>query len=117
MAKTQVVTYKFTDDLTGEEIPEDEASTIEFSYGGTDYTIDLSAKNAKKLDDFLAPYVDAATKVRKSGGSAKKSSGKSEEFPKYDRAELTKWAKENGYEVSERGRISYEVLRAYFHKN
>lgn len=114
MAKRQIVSYKYTDDLTGEELSEDEVSTIEFSYGSIDYTIDLSAENASKLDDFLAPYVDAATKVRKSGGSPKAKVTKAE---KEDLDAIRAWARENGHEVKNRGRIAQPIKDAYYAAN
>lgn len=111
MAKRQIISYTFTDDLTGEELSEDEAQTIEFSYGGSDYSIDLSNTNAKKLDDFLAPYVDAATKVRKSAGSSKAKTGSGETAA--DRDVIRKWARANGYTIGDRGRISDDIRNAY----
>ncbi len=109
MAKRKIISFTYTDDLTGEEIPEDEAQTIEFSYGGSDYSIDLSKQNAKNLDDFLAPYVDAATKVRKSAGPSK---GKRTD--KEDLDAIRAWARENGHEVKGRGRVAQSIKDAYY---
>lgn len=111
----QTKTYDVvTDDLTGEEVPEDEAQNIQFSYGGNSYEIDLSKKNAKKLDDFLATYIDAARKVRPTPTGKKRSLiGDLNEGRKFNRAEVAEWAKANGYEVAERGRIPAAVTDAY----
>lgn len=57
MARTPQTTWTITDDLTGETLTEEEASSVEFSYGGVTYQIDLGPKNLKKLDDFLGNYM------------------------------------------------------------
>lgn len=99
----------FVDDLTGEQIPEEEAKTIEFSYGGTAYEIDLSAENAAKLDDFLSTYIDAARRVR--GGSTSKP--KSSAPAGTSLQVIREWARANGHTLSDRGRISADILSAY----
>lgn len=109
MARKEQITYTYTDDLTGEELTEDEVSTISFSYGGIDYSIDLSSKNAKKLDDFLAPYQDAATRVRKSGAAKAAAPGKK----KKELGPVRTWAAENGYDINAKGRVPKAVLDAY----
>ncbi|KAA1418070.1 Lsr2 family protein [Mumia zhuanghuii] len=104
--KIQVI---LVDDIDGGEAEE----TISFALDGVSYEIDLSAKNAKKLRDAVAPYVAEARKARgarrrSSGGSAKRrASGSS------SASEIREWARENGYEVSERGRVSEELRAAY----
>jgi Lsr2 len=57
MAQRMQVMY--TDDLDGSEAD----STIRFSYAGTDYEIDLTAKNADNLTEALAPFTGAARKI------------------------------------------------------
>ena len=59
----QKVTVALEDDLTGG--PADE--TVRFSVEGTDYEIDLSAKNAAAFRKQLAPFVEHARKVRLDG--------------------------------------------------
>jgi hypothetical protein len=103
MAKTTVT--QITDDLDGSK----DAETYSFAWQGTEYAIDLSNKNFKALDKLLQPYIKAATKVTRRG----RASAKSAKGARRDLADVRKWAKENGFEVSERGRISAEVLAAY----
>lgn len=110
MARTPKTTYIITDDLTGEEISEEEAQSISFTYAGTSYELDLSSANAKKLDDFLAPYVDAARKVR---GTSRFPKSSIERGVKRDLQKIRDWANSNGYEVAPRGVIKKEVLDAY----
>jgi Lsr2 len=94
------------DDIDGG--PADE--TIAFSLDGTNYEIDLSAKNAAALRDALGPYVGHARKSdlgRSARRGTRRSGGKA------DTSAIREWARQNGYQVSERGRISAEVMAAY----
>ena len=86
-------------------------STIQFSYQGTQYEIDLSKKNEEKLVRALEPFT---SKARKTGGT-RRSTGKTR-AGKTDKNELQairEWARANGHQVSDRGRISQDVQDAY----
>jgi hypothetical protein len=110
----QKVTVQLVDDLDQSPISEGEGRTVQFGFDGSDYEIDLSNDNADKLRDALSDYIAAARKTagRRSGatGGTKSPSkrGNAEELGK-----IREWAKENGYEVSSRGRISTQVQEAY----
>jgi hypothetical protein len=111
--KTQIM---LEDDLTGELLADGAGETISFALDGTSYEIDLSEENAGRLRDDLARYTGAARKVSgaarrsgSSGGGAKRSSGGG----RSDLAAIREWAKANGHEVSERGRIAGAVVEAY----
>ena len=104
----QRVQVVLEDDLDGGKAEE----TVSFALDGTSYEIDLSKKNAAKLRDSLAQYVGAGRRVsgrRSGGGRARSGRGRSGS----DSADIRAWAKDNGYEVSERGRISAEIRAAY----
>ena len=58
----QKVQTLFVDDLDGSEAE----GTVRFGLDGTDYEIDLNAKNARQLRDALARYVAAGRRVRAS---------------------------------------------------
>jgi hypothetical protein len=96
------------DDLDGS--PADE--TVTFGLDGVTYEIDLSAGNAARLRDDLASWVGHA---RRSGGrkSAGAGRGSSSSAKRTDLAAVRAWARENGYEVSDRGRISADIQAAY----
>ncbi|HZO65109.1 MAG TPA: Lsr2 family protein [Kribbellaceae bacterium] len=102
----QRVQVVLEDDLDGGKADE----TVTFGLDGTAYEIDLSKKNAAKLRDALAQYVGAGRRVsgRRSGGR-----GRGRSRSGSDSADIRAWAKDNGYEVSERGRISAEIRAAY----
>ena len=104
--KVQII---LEDDLDGGEADE----TVSFALDGTSYEIDLNEANATKMREALAPYVGHARKVTGSRGArrsaAKSSAGGSGPSPK----EVREWARENGHEVPDRGRIPAEVREAY----
>ncbi len=85
--------------------------TVTFGLDGTTYEIDLSAQNAAKLRDALAPYVAAAR--RSSGrGSRRQSRGRGSGGP--SPAEIRDWARAHGHkDVSDRGRIPAHVRAEY----
>lgn len=102
------------DDLTGDELDES-GETIGFSLDGNDYEIDLSAANAATLRDTLRVYVDAARKVQKdrqrvlpADVGAMSASAKRRRLN-----EVRIWARENGHDVSDRGRVPNTVIAAY----
>ena len=113
----QQVNVKFVDDLDGS----DAAGTVSFGLDGRSYEIDLSDDNATKLRDSLAVFVGVA---RKSGRSAttgirhaQKMTTSSDRRPQpLDReqtAAIRAWARQNGYPVAARGRISKTVVDAF----
>ncbi|WP_432487012.1 histone-like nucleoid-structuring protein Lsr2 [Kineococcus sp. SYSU DK018] len=112
----QRVQVLLVDDIDGG----DAAETVSFSLDGVDYEIDLSEEHAGALREALATWVGHARKVSgRSGGSRRsapreRSGGRSSgSGPARDTGAVRTWAKENGYTVSDRGRISAEVVQAY----
>jgi len=95
-----------TDDIDGSP----EAETVTFGLDGTTYEIDLAEANRTKFNAAFAPYIEAGRRISRTRGrsGAGRSSG-----PKVDNTAVRAWAKERGLQVSERGRISAEVLRQY----
>lgn len=106
MAKRTITTVELTDDLDGGKADQ----TLTFSFDGAHYEIDLSKKNATAFTKALKPYVDSARKTRQTRGRAPSSS---KSVKRNDLANVRVWAGENGYEVSDRGRVPAAVLEAY----
>jgi|HigsolmetaAR202D_1030399.scaffolds.fasta_scaffold37496_2 hypothetical protein len=112
MAK-RVITL-LTDDLDGSEADR----TVEFGIDGVNYTIDLSDKNAGKLRKALDVYIKAGTRIGRTssesrrGGRRGATSSPTRSDRELNRA-IREWAVQNGYEVSERGRIPSSVVQAY----
>ncbi|MFE6939618.1 histone-like nucleoid-structuring protein Lsr2 [Streptomyces chartreusis] len=92
-------------DLSGKP----DAATQTFGFGDTWYEIDLTAEEQKKLEAALKPYLKAG---RKAGQSAPKKRVVPETTAE-ERDKIREWAKKEGYEFAERGRIPKNVMKAY----
>jgi hypothetical protein len=106
----QKVNIVLVDDLDGTEATE----TVTFGLDGTTYEIDLNDSNAAALREALSGYVGHARKV--AGGSRRgrrSSGGGSSSSSSSNTKDVREWAKAQGMEVSERGRISADVQQAY----
>ncbi|WP_329072571.1 histone-like nucleoid-structuring protein Lsr2 [Amycolatopsis sp. NBC_01480] len=107
----QKVRVDLVDDIDGS----DAAQTVPFTLDGVTYEIDLSDDNAARLRDEFAPFVAAG---RRTGGRKTRSTTPSTNGTKvatnreHTRA-VRAWARENGWPISDRGRIPAEVLTAY----
>jgi Spy/CpxP family protein refolding chaperone len=95
-----------TDDIDGSP----DAETMTFGLDGVTYEIDLSADNRARLERDIAPYIDAGRRIARS--RSRSSQGRAA-GPRIDRAAVRAWAKENGIQVSERGRISAQLMNEY----
>jgi hypothetical protein len=76
---------------------------------GTEYEIDLNAKHAQELRDALARYVDAARRV---GGAARRPARGTRHGSArgLNTTEIREWAKAQGIEVKDRGRVPAELV-------
>lgn len=106
MAKREVTIM--TDDLDGTESKD--ITTVTFGLHGATYEIDLTKKNAKKLDDALSPFLGAA---RKASAAGRRSSASGARTDKEQLTAIREWARKNGHQVSDRGRIKQDVVDAY----
>ncbi|WP_310525858.1 Lsr2 family protein [Nocardioides sp.] len=100
----QKVNITLVDDLDGSGADE----TLTFGLDGTTYEIDLNDSNAAALRDALSGYVGHARKV--SGGARR---GRKAAASPSNTRDVREWAKGQGMDVSERGRISGDVQQAY----
>lgn len=103
----QKVNIVLVDDLDGTEATE----TVTFGLDGTTYEIDLNDANAAALREAMSGYVGHARKVTGGGRRGRKSSGGGSSSS--NTKDVREWAKAQGMEVSERGRISADVQQAY----
>lgn len=102
--KTQVL---LVDDIDGS----DATNTVTFGLDGVAYEIDLNDENTQQLRSELEKWTALA---RRTGGRARRGTGAGTGG---DAAKIRHWASENGYEVSERGRIPIEIREAYAKAN
>ena len=107
----------FVSDISGQEVPENKARTIEFSYDGQSYTLDLTVEEGKGFDKAIKQYVDAAQPVAAPRAATRRSKGASAGPVKRDPLELRAirdWARANGWpNLGDKGRIPYEAENAY----
>ncbi|MFE6691382.1 Lsr2 family protein [Streptomyces sp. NPDC057743] len=103
----QKVQVLLVDDLDGGEANE----TVTFALDGKSYEIDLSDANADKLRESLADFVKAG---RKTGGrSSGRGKARAASAGSPDTAKIRAWAKENGYNVNDRGRVPADIREAF----
>ena len=110
--KTQVV---LTDDIDGSEATQ----TITFAYQGVNYEIDLNDDHAAALEESFHDWIQAARKVNARAGATKGTSNTRSSSPRTagsnerDMNAVRAWLRENGHEVSDRGRVAQKLLDAY----
>jgi hypothetical protein len=106
----QKVQTLLIDDLDGGEAE----GTVRFGLDGTEYEIDLNAKHAESLRKALEPYLGAA---RRAPGSPARRPGRdgrrvaSAAAP--DPTAVREWAKSQGIEVKDRGRVPAELVAKF----
>ncbi len=102
MARKTIVALE--DDLDGG--PADE--TVRFAIGGVDYEIDLSTKNAARFRRQVAPFIEHARKAGRAPARQARTAASRQRS-----RDIRVWAKEQGIELSERGRIPASVAGQY----
>jgi hypothetical protein len=104
-ALAQKVQALFIDDIDGGAAE----GTVRFALDGTDYDIDLNAEHAHQLRDALAAYIRAPRRV--SGGARRPArGGRSGSASGPNTTEVRDWAKAQGIEVKDRGRVPADVV-------
>lgn len=106
MARKQVV--QFIDDLDGKIL--DEFVTVRWSLGDKQYEFDTSPAHADKFYSALETYVSAS---RRTTSARQSRSGTGTAKPATQIAVIREWARSNGYEVNNRGRIPAPIIEAF----
>jgi hypothetical protein len=103
----QKIQTLFIDDIDGSAAE----GTVRFALDGADYEIDLSSKHSDELRDILADYIAHA---RKTGGTSRRATTRgSRKTSAIDTVAIRTWARENGYDIKERGRVPADVVAKY----
>lgn len=107
----QTTRILLTDDLDGSEASE----TVTFAVDGVTYEIDLSDEHARQLRESVGSYVEYARKLstRRTPATKRataKTTGGQPAGDRPDTQQVREWAKEHGIEVSERGRLSNDLI-------
>jgi len=106
------IVHQLVDDIDGSVLEVGEGETVHFSLNSASYEIDLNAAHAEELRKALEPYIAAG---RKAGSSqtARSSSPRKRPVRNPEVAAIRAWANENGYTLSERGRVPAPIVEAY----
>jgi hypothetical protein len=104
----QKIQTLFIDDIDGSEAE----GTVRFALDGAEYEIDLNAKHADALRKALARYVDAARRSSGSSAAARRPARAGRRAPAsgLNTTEVRAWAKAQGIEVKDRGRVPAELV-------
>jgi hypothetical protein len=108
MAK-QTVTIDDLDQTPG-------AREVHFSLDNYEYVVDLNEKNLEELKTALAKYIEAATplgKVYRATPQRPTTARRRATADGPSTADMREWAKKNGHDVSDRGRLNQDVIDAY----
>lgn len=112
----QKVSVLLVDDLDESEATE----TVLFALDGSQYEIDLNDEHAAQLREAFVTYVGAARRAggpaarrrtRSTARSAPAAGGTSGDGSRVQ--QIRDWARANGHQVSDRGRLSAAVVQAY----
>ncbi|MFF0183557.1 Lsr2 family protein [Streptomyces sp. NPDC005244] len=98
----------YIDDFTGNE--SDEVNTHVFSLDGVSYEIDLIPENYDKLFEALEPFIDKGRKQGRVKGAPK---ARKSEADGPSAEEVRAWARVQGIEVNDRGRVPANVREQY----
>lgn len=94
------------DDVDGSEA----ASTLNFTFDGVSYEIDLSTENEAKLREQMAPWIANARRARRAAQRRPRTSGATG-------SEIRAWAQAKGLPVNARGRVPADIKEAYEAEN
>jgi hypothetical protein len=96
----------FIDDIDGGAAD----GTVRFGLDGADYEIDLSGQHSDELRKALGKYIEHSRKI---GGTARRAARGGRGANAIDAAKVREWAKGNGYDIKDRGRVSADLVEKY----
>lgn len=111
MARREITQY--FDDLDNSPLEDSEVNIINFSVDGSHYVLDLSEKNAAAFRAALEPWIAAAQVAPAPQKAPARQTLASSAAQRERSRAIREWARDNGFKVSDRGKISASVLDAY----
>ncbi len=108
----QKIQVLLVDDLDGGTATE----TVSFGLDGASYEIDLSAPNAAMLRAALSDYVEHARRPARPPRAAPQTARSGRAPARADREQtqaIREWARKNGHNVNDRGRVPAAIVDAY----
>jgi len=95
-----------SDDFTGEE--SEDVSTVTYSFENKYYEIDLSEKSAAAFEKLLAKHIEKSREITAANAISRFRENEDSELKA-----MREWARANGYDVGDRGRLSDEIKTKY----
>jgi hypothetical protein len=102
----QKIQTLFIDDIDGGEAD----GTVRFALDGTEYEIDLNTKHNDALRAALGTYVAHARKLTATRRGPARPGRKPSNV---DTVAVRTWARENGYDIKDRGRVPADLVAKY----
>lgn len=109
--RKEITDVQLIDDIDGSPA----TATIEFTFDGKNYVIDLSEQHADEFNKALAPYIEHARRARRAPANKRKARSSSEaaRIKRQKTAEMRAWAIDNGHTIAKRGQLSQDIIDAY----
>ncbi|WKD60008.1 histone-like nucleoid-structuring protein Lsr2 [Corynebacterium caspium] len=109
MARKEVI--KYFDDLDGTELDSSQVNILRFAFQGKSYYLDLSPENAEEFQEIMERYIQHAhvDTAASTGNSRNNTIARRD----YNPTKVRVWARQAGYQISERGKIPHEIIAAY----
>lgn len=105
----QKVQTIFIDDIDGGEAD----GTVRFGLDGTEYEIDLSAEHSDELRKALSTFIEHGRKVTSTPRRAGRGPARRNVNGSGDTAKVREWAKQQGLEIKDRGRVPTDIVDRY----
>lgn len=120
MAPVELTT--FIDDLDGALLEIDDVHSVDWSWNGVAYRLDVSSANLDKIEKGTIPLATLLEHSTRAGRRRRTRTSRARKTPKSGTnsrtvattaAQIRDWATAHGYDVSARGRITNAVHEAY----
>lgn len=121
MARVELTT--FIDDLDGALLEIDDVHSVDWSWNGVAYRLDVSSANLDKIEKGTIPLATLLGHSTRAGRRRRtRTSSRARKTPRSGAnsrtvtttaAQIREWATAQGYDVSPRGRITNAVHEAY----
>jgi len=103
----QKISILLVDDIDGSEATE----MVKFGLDGAQYEIDLNAAHAEELRALAAPYIGKARRI--AGPGRRPARSRNTAANGTDSALIRDWAKGQGINVNDRGRVPADIVAQY----
>lgn len=84
--------------------------TIKYAFDGNNYEVDLTDDHAEDFREHMQEWLDRSRRIGQANNSAR--AGVNSETGK-----IREWAREQGIDVPQRGRLSDEIRKAWENRN